>query len=103
MAHPRRSARRAHRRRGLTHSGEADLHGAAGPRGVARADVAAAASPYGLDLRDDSRATHHRFPDGCFHSLPSLTDNPVLRRPLESGQYVPLRFGQKARDAGIAV
>jgi hypothetical protein len=27
----------------------------------------------------------------------------VLRRPLESTQYVSLGFGQKARDAGIAV
>jgi len=26
-----------------------------------------------------------------------------LRRPVESGQYVSLGFGQKARDAGIAV
>jgi transposase InsO family protein len=33
----------------------------------------------------------------------SLTDNPVLRRPLEPGQFVSLAFGQKARDAGIAV
>jgi putative transposase len=27
----------------------------------------------------------------------------VLRRPLDPGQYVSLGFGQKARDAGIAV
>jgi putative transposase len=27
----------------------------------------------------------------------------VLRRPVESGQFVSLAFGQKARDAGIAV
>jgi transposase InsO family protein len=26
-----------------------------------------------------------------------------LRRPVDSGQYVSLGFGQKARDAGIAV
>jgi putative transposase len=28
---------------------------------------------------------------------------PVLRGPVESGQYVSLAFGQKARDAGIAI
>src|SRR4051794_30276936 len=27
----------------------------------------------------------------------------MLRRPLESGQFVSLAFGQQARDAGIAV
>jgi hypothetical protein len=27
----------------------------------------------------------------------------VSRRPLEFGQFVSLAFGQKARDAGIAV
>jgi transposase InsO family protein len=37
-----------------------------------------------------------------FHSLPSAHRYPVLRRLLESGQYVSLAFGQAARDAGIA-
>ena len=42
-------------------------------RGVARAAIAAAASPYGLDLRDDSRATNHTtFLAACPHSLRSV-------------------------------
>jgi putative transposase len=32
-----------------------------------------------------------------------LTAHTLLRRPVESGQFVSLAFGQKARDAGIAV
>lgn len=45
--------------------------GSAGPRDVARAALAAAASPYGLDLRDDSRATRHGFLDAGLHPLRS--------------------------------
>ena len=54
--------------------------------------IAAAASPYGLDLRDDSHATPHSR--GGFTRYRPLTDNPVLRRPLESGQYTSLAFSQ---------
>src|ERR1700751_1465566 len=32
----------------------------------------------------------------------SQVNNPVLRRPVERGQYVSLVFGQRCRQAGIA-
>jgi transposase InsO family protein len=62
--------------------------------------IAATASPYGLDLRDDSHAISCER--ACSRRYGSLTDNPVLRRPLESGQFVSLDFGKAARGAGIA-
>jgi putative transposase len=32
-----------------------------------------------------------------------VLDNTPLRRPVESGQYVSLRFGQRCREAGIRI
>jgi hypothetical protein len=71
MAHPRRGARRVPGRCGLTHSNTRSFKSTAGPRSVARATIAAAASPYGLGLRDDSRAENMLLPGARFHSLPS--------------------------------
>src|SRR4051794_24597129 len=68
---------------------------------ASRAAIAAAASPYGLDLRDDSRAA--TSPPCALLATVDSPITPVLPRLLESGQYVALGFGQKARDAGIAV
>jgi transposase InsO family protein len=65
--------------------------------------IAAAASPYGLVLRDDSHEGTTTSSGCAFTRYGPLTDNPVLRRLLESEQFVSLAFGQKARDAGIAV
>jgi transposase InsO family protein len=65
--------------------------------------IAAAASPYGLVLRDDSHEETTTSSGCAFTRYRPLTDNPVLRRLLESEQFVSLAFGQKARDAGIAV
>ena len=53
-------------------------------------------------LRDDSPRGLHPTRSEPRRYGP-LTDNPVLRRPLESGAIRRLGFGQKARDAGIAV
>src|SRR5215217_2132852 len=86
MAHPRRGARRVPGRCGLTHSNTRSFNSTAGPRSVARATIAAAASPYGLDLRDDSRATNHTTSSTrALTRYRPLTDNPVLQRPVESG------------------
>src|SRR5215203_2764588 len=47
------------------------------PAASRRATIAAAASPYGLDLRDDSRATNHTTsPTGALTRYRPLTDNP---------------------------
>jgi putative transposase len=35
-------------------------------------------------------------------SIYNQVNNPVLRGPVESGQFVALAFGQKLRKAGIA-
>jgi hypothetical protein len=35
-------------------------------------------------------------------SIYNRANKPVLRRPVEPGQFVSLAFGQKARAAGIA-
>jgi Bacterial low temperature requirement A protein (LtrA) len=48
--------------------------------------IAAAASPYGLALRDDSHAETTTSSGCAFTRYRPLTDNPVLRRLLESGQ-----------------
>src|SRR5215217_1656892 len=77
MAHPRRGARRVPGRCGLTHSNTRSFNSTAGPRSVARATIAAAASPYGLDLRDDSRATNHTTSSTrALTRYRPLTDNP---------------------------
>jgi hypothetical protein len=49
-----------------------------------RAAIAAAASPYGLDLRNDSREEITTSSTRAFPRYRRLTYNPVLRRPLES-------------------
>jgi hypothetical protein len=64
--------------------------------------IAAAASPYGLDLRDDSHAATRTLLTEGLPSLPSAHRNSVLRRLLESGQFVSLAFGQACAKAGIA-
>src|SRR4051812_26264989 len=102
MAHPRRGARRVPGRCGLTHFNTQSLNSTAGPRSVARATIAAAASPYGLDLRDASRATNHTT-----SSTRALTRyrpspiTPVLQRPLEPGQYTSIDYTQTLVDHGV--
>src|SRR3954452_15235146 len=104
MAQSRRGPWRVPCPCGLTHSNTRSFNSTAGPRSIARATIAAAASPYGLDLRDDSRATNHTTSSTrALTRYRPLTDNPVLQRPVESGQFVSLAFGQQARAAERAL
>jgi putative transposase len=60
--------------------------------------IAAAARPTGEPPQRPPRRSHLKSGP----RLRCVTDNSVLRRPLESGQFVSLAFGQQARAAGIA-
>jgi hypothetical protein len=69
---------------------------------IARATIAAAASHYGLDLRDDSRETNHTTSSTrALTRYRRLTENLVLRRPLEPGQYTSYAFTQILDDHGV--
>src|SRR4051812_7642935 len=102
MAHPRRGPRRAPRRGSLTPprrrtSRARPVPAAPSARGYRRCGLALRARPPRRQPRGTTTSS------GCaFTRYRPLTDNPVLRRLLESGQYVSLAFGQAARDAGIA-
>jgi putative transposase len=63
--------------------------------------IAAAASPYGLALRDDSHAETTTSSGCAFTRYRPLTDNPVLRRLLESGQYTSIDYTQTLADHGV--
>jgi len=54
------------------------------------------------NLRDDSHAATPQSLNSSFTHYGSPTNNPVLRRPVEFGQFVSLAFGQAAGKAGIA-
>ncbi|MFL5901634.1 MAG: transposase [Solirubrobacterales bacterium] len=60
--------------------------------------IAAGASPYGLDLHDDSHAGGDTLSPGRFTRYRRLTENPVLRRPVEFGQYTSFAFQQELDD-----
>ena len=94
MAHPGRDVERALRRSRLTPRQPRP------PRtrdllGDVRVALAAAASPYGLDLRDDSHAGPTTLP---FARYGHRTRTPVLRRPLETSQYTSFLFQQELDD-----
>src|SRR5918997_7032955 len=99
MADPRRSPRRASRRGSLSRPQRpAESPWARRPR--------AWLSPLRLALRailrGDSHAASSSSHSACCHRYGSLTDNPVLRRPVELGQFVSLAFGHACGKAGIA-
>jgi hypothetical protein len=98
----RRSARRAPRRSKLNPARRRHQHQRARAPGrrTARVAIAAPARPP-ASLRDDSHANFASNPE-LAHRYGSPTKNPVLRRPVESGQFVSLAFGQQARATGIA-
>ena len=63
----------------------------------ARAAIAAPARPTGEPPRRPPRGSHLKSQP----RLRCITDNPVLRRPLEPGQYTAYDFGQVLDDHNV--
>jgi hypothetical protein len=80
----------------------AHLDSTAGPpaatraRGYRRCGLALRARP----PRRQPRGNHH-FSGCAFTRYRPLTDNPVLRRLLESAQYTSIAYGQTLDDFGV--